>query len=114
MPPLEQAFKPALTPPSFQALAPEVSPFRGNVNLTRNANESLLRFCCKSKVKNQKSKMIRVATYNVHKCRGMDRRTHPERIAEVLRATNADAIACQEILAAQVDDITRALPGYSA
>ena len=58
--------------------------------------------------------MIRVATYNVHKCRGMDRRTHPERIAEVMRATNADAIACQEILAAQVDDITRELPGYSA
>jgi endonuclease/exonuclease/phosphatase family metal-dependent hydrolase len=58
--------------------------------------------------------LIRVTTYNVHKCRGMDRRTLPERIAEVILATNADAIACQEILAAQVDDIAHHLPGYTA
>ena len=41
---------------------------------------------------------IRVATYNVHKCRGLDRRTDPERIAAVIRELDADIIAIQEIL----------------
>jgi endonuclease/exonuclease/phosphatase family metal-dependent hydrolase len=42
---------------------------------------------------------IRVVTYNVHKCRGMDRRVDPARIAEVLRDINADVIALQEVIA---------------
>jgi endonuclease/exonuclease/phosphatase family metal-dependent hydrolase len=42
--------------------------------------------------------MFRIVTYNVHKCRGMDRRVRPERIAEVLRETKADIIALQEVL----------------
>ena len=41
---------------------------------------------------------IRVVTYNIHKCRGLDRRVRPARIAEVLRALNADIIALQEVL----------------
>lgn len=41
---------------------------------------------------------MRIVTYNVHKCRGMDRREHPRRIAEVLRETGADIIALQEVL----------------
>jgi endonuclease/exonuclease/phosphatase family metal-dependent hydrolase len=41
---------------------------------------------------------MRIVTYNVHKCRGMDRREHPARIAEVLRETKADIIALQEVL----------------
>jgi endonuclease/exonuclease/phosphatase family metal-dependent hydrolase len=41
---------------------------------------------------------IRIATYNVHKCRGLDRRTDPERIAAVIRELDADVIAIQEIL----------------
>jgi endonuclease/exonuclease/phosphatase family metal-dependent hydrolase len=41
---------------------------------------------------------MRIVTYNVHKCRGMDRREHPRRIAEVLRETAADIIALQEVL----------------
>ena len=41
---------------------------------------------------------MRIVTYNVHKCRGMDRREHPHRIAEVLRETDADIIALQEVL----------------
>lgn len=43
---------------------------------------------------------IRVATYNVHRCRGLDRRTVPERIADVLGAINADVIALQEVIGA--------------
>jgi len=42
---------------------------------------------------------IRVATYNVHKCRGMDRRVDAARIAAVLRELNSDVIALQEVIA---------------
>jgi endonuclease/exonuclease/phosphatase family metal-dependent hydrolase len=41
---------------------------------------------------------IRIATYNVHKCKGLDQRTNPERIARVIRELNADVVAIQEIL----------------
>lgn len=41
---------------------------------------------------------LRVATYNIHKCVGMDRRYSPERIADVLREIDADVIAMQEVL----------------
>jgi len=40
---------------------------------------------------------IRIATYNVHKCRGMDRRVSPARIIKVLREINADILALQEV-----------------
>lgn len=42
--------------------------------------------------------MFRVVTYNVHKCRGLDRRVRPERIAAVLDETGADLVALQEVL----------------
>jgi endonuclease/exonuclease/phosphatase family metal-dependent hydrolase len=41
---------------------------------------------------------LRIATYNVHSCRGLDRRTRPERIAAVLRDINADIVALQEVI----------------
>jgi endonuclease/exonuclease/phosphatase family metal-dependent hydrolase len=41
---------------------------------------------------------FRIVTYNVHKCRGLDRRVRPERIVEVLRETDADVVAMQEVL----------------
>ncbi len=44
---------------------------------------------------------FRVATYNVHKCRGLDRRVRPGRIAEVLKELDADIIALQEVLSIQ-------------
>ncbi len=43
---------------------------------------------------------VRVATYNVHRCRGLDRRTIPARIADVLQEINADVIALQEVVGA--------------
>lgn len=43
------------------------------------------------------SSRIRVATYNVHKCKGLDRRTSPERIAAVIEELDADVVAIQEI-----------------
>ncbi|HZS05651.1 MAG TPA: endonuclease/exonuclease/phosphatase family protein [Blastocatellia bacterium] len=44
------------------------------------------------------AKRLRVVTYNVHKCRGLDRRVSPARIVEVLREVEADIIALQEVL----------------
>ena len=41
---------------------------------------------------------LRVVTYNVHKCRGLDRRIRPDRILSVLSAIGADIIALQEVL----------------
>ena len=43
---------------------------------------------------------LRIATYNVHRCRGLDGRTRPDRIAAVLSATDADIIALQEVVGA--------------
>lgn len=43
---------------------------------------------------------LRVATYNIHRCRGMDGRTSPERIADVIRSIEPDVIALQEVVGA--------------
>ena len=40
---------------------------------------------------------MRVATYNIHGCVGLDRRRRPERIAEVLKSLEADIIGLQEV-----------------
>jgi endonuclease/exonuclease/phosphatase family metal-dependent hydrolase len=42
--------------------------------------------------------MLRIVTYNVHKCVGLDRRVRPSRIASVLRELDADVIALQEVV----------------
>jgi len=41
---------------------------------------------------------VRIATYNIHRSRGLDRRTRPERIAKVLAGVGADIIALQEVV----------------
>ena len=43
---------------------------------------------------------VRVATYNVHRCRGLDGRTNVERIADVIHHTAADVVALQEVIGA--------------
>ena len=43
---------------------------------------------------------LRVVTYNVHRCRGLDGRTRPDRIAAVLADVKADIIALQEVVGA--------------
>ncbi|HKC72178.1 MAG TPA: endonuclease/exonuclease/phosphatase family protein [Terriglobales bacterium] len=64
------------------------------------------------------NRQIRIVTYNIHKCRGLDRRTRPLRIASILRATNADVIALQEVIGenelsrGQAEEIATALSGY--
>jgi endonuclease/exonuclease/phosphatase family metal-dependent hydrolase len=41
---------------------------------------------------------LRVATYNIHRSRGLDRRTRPERIAAVLATIDPDIVALQEVI----------------
>jgi len=41
---------------------------------------------------------LRVATYNIHRCKGLDRRTRPGRIVKVLQKIDADVIALQEVV----------------
>ena len=62
---------------------------------------------------------IRVVTYNIHKCRGLDRRVSPARIVDVLRRLDADCIAFQEVVRAagapetdQAEFIAAALQEY--
>lgn len=40
---------------------------------------------------------MKVASYNIHKCRGVDGRTRPDRILAVVKELNADLIALQEV-----------------
>lgn len=40
---------------------------------------------------------VRVMTYNVHSCRGSDRRLSPERIARVIQKSAPDIVALQEL-----------------
>lgn len=46
---------------------------------------------------------LRVVTYNVHKCVGLDRRVRPARVAAVLREIGADLIALQEVVSVESD-----------
>jgi endonuclease/exonuclease/phosphatase family metal-dependent hydrolase len=64
---------------------------------------------------------FRVATYNIHKCRGFDRRTSPERINAVIEELQAEILCLQEVVDApdgprifdQAREIARAFPEYS-
>ncbi|HWR36109.1 MAG TPA: endonuclease/exonuclease/phosphatase family protein [Clostridia bacterium] len=42
--------------------------------------------------------MIRIVTYNIHKCRGLDQRVVPSRVADAIRQTGADIVAMQEVV----------------
>src|SRR5215208_1321516 len=46
---------------------------------------------------------LRVVTYNVHTCVGLDRRERPGRIAAVLREIEADVVALQEVVSVESD-----------
>ncbi len=47
---------------------------------------------------------LRIATYNVHRGVGTDRRYRPERVAVVIRELNADILGLQEVTWSHVDD----------
>lgn len=47
-----------------------------------------------------RTRQVRVATYNIHRARGLDGRTRIERIAGVLASVDADIVALQEVVGA--------------
>lgn len=64
---------------------------------------------------------LRVVTYNIHKCRGLDGKTSAARIVQVLEDLNADIVCLQEVVDApahalynQAGEIAAALPQYTA
>ncbi|MDO8681222.1 MAG: endonuclease/exonuclease/phosphatase family protein [Acidobacteriota bacterium] len=48
----------------------------------------------------KRTRNVRVATYNIHRARGLDGRTRLERIAAVLAGIDADIVALQEVIGA--------------
>jgi endonuclease/exonuclease/phosphatase family metal-dependent hydrolase len=52
---------------------------------------------------------LRVATYNIHRGRGLDGRVSLPRIAEVLREIDADVVGVQEVYEAQAEHLAREL-----
>src|SRR6188472_2888976 len=48
----------------------------------------------------RKTHSVRIATYNIHRARGLDGRTRIERIAAVLATIDADVVALQEVVGA--------------
>jgi len=64
---------------------------------------------------------FRIATYNIHKCRGIEGRISPDRIVEVINQLDTDILCLQEVVNApngaskydQAGEIARALPGYA-
>ena len=57
---------------------------------------------------------IRIATYNIHKGRGLDSRTRVERIARVLEKVDADIIALQEVVNREGASIEKHQASYLA
>jgi endonuclease/exonuclease/phosphatase family metal-dependent hydrolase len=51
--------------------------------------------------------MFRIGTYNVHKCKGLDWRVSPARVADVVACLQTDILATQEILIAQAEEISK-------
>jgi endonuclease/exonuclease/phosphatase family metal-dependent hydrolase len=52
---------------------------------------------------------LTVASYNIHKCAGLDRRVDLERIADVLKEIDADLIGVQEVLRPQAEALAERL-----
>jgi endonuclease/exonuclease/phosphatase family metal-dependent hydrolase len=51
-----------------------------------------------------KSETLRVVTYNVHRCKGLDGRVRPDRVAKVLTEIDADIMALQEVVSIPGDE----------
>jgi endonuclease/exonuclease/phosphatase family metal-dependent hydrolase len=68
----------------------------------------------------ERAPRFRIATYNIHKCRGLEGKISPERIVEVIGELDADIICLQEVVNShngpskydQAGEIQRSLPDY--
>ncbi|MEZ5326780.1 MAG: endonuclease/exonuclease/phosphatase family protein [Verrucomicrobiales bacterium] len=94
----------ALAPRGFFPEQPSASPVRGE-DIYRRSREYLGRTPAggeRAKMitpspEAMPSKPLRVMTYNIHSCIGMDGRLRPERIARVIKTAHADIVALQEV-----------------
>ena len=55
------------------------------------------------------AEVVRVATYNIHRARGLDGQVSLNRIADVLRQIDADVVGVQEVYEAQAEHLARDL-----
>jgi endonuclease/exonuclease/phosphatase family metal-dependent hydrolase len=62
-------------------------------------------YAATAKPRDRAETSFRAMTYNVHRCRGLDRAWSPERIAEVIASCHPDVVALQEV------DVRRARSG---
>jgi endonuclease/exonuclease/phosphatase family metal-dependent hydrolase len=51
-----------------------------------------------------KGDTLKVVTYNVHRCKGLDGRVRPDRVAKVLKEIDADIVALQEVVCIPGDE----------
>jgi endonuclease/exonuclease/phosphatase family metal-dependent hydrolase len=57
---------------------------------------------------------MRIATYNIHRAKGMDGRVRPERLAAVLQEIDADVIAMQEVVSIEGESAEKDQARYLA
>ena len=75
-----------------------VSIFRVLESRLVDCSRAVTRVILKATAAMKEQPRFRVATYNTHKCRGIDGRIRPSRVAEVLNELEADVIALQEVV----------------
>jgi endonuclease/exonuclease/phosphatase family metal-dependent hydrolase len=85
--------------PALTRLPDHVTEFLRPSNLRAAALHYLKRQRLTQRLRSARSvtKRLRVMTYNVHSCRGMDGRISPRRIARVIEHYNPDVVALQEL-----------------
>lgn len=59
-----------------------------------------------SPVDNKQEMKLRVMTYNVHSCKGMDGQVRPDRIAQIISEAKPDVVVLQEIRVGRVEPET--------
>ncbi|MFQ5597090.1 MAG: endonuclease/exonuclease/phosphatase family protein [Nitrospiria bacterium] len=90
----------ALLPGSAPITLPERGPLRA-----RDLREGVLQFLGRSpgafpgrrRQRSQKQRTLRIMTYNVHSCIGMDGKLSPDRIARIIAQYDPDIVALQEL-----------------
>jgi endonuclease/exonuclease/phosphatase family metal-dependent hydrolase len=97
----QETFAFALIPPTSPVIQPErvfLRPMdlRKGVIIFLGRSSSEFKFP-RQRQKKKPQKLIRLMTYNVHTCRGMDGRLLPDRIAKVIAQYDPDIVALQEL-----------------
>ena len=89
----------------------KVLPEVGNNNRLAEipADEASRRLTGKREPRSVLNMTLTVASYNIHKCAGLDRRVKLERIADVLKEIDADLVGIQEVFRPQAEALAERL-----